>query len=79
MFSGSDLKLEDVDGTGLALFSKSRGRGKDGTLALTMSGLSQQFTDQIFVRFLAIEEKKRGQRRSNEFAAASAGSSSAGC
>lgn len=67
------LRLEDADGTVLALFTRSHGVSKVGTLTLTVPGLSQEFTDQIFVSFMAVAEKQRRQRQRGA-AAAAAGS-----
>ncbi|KAF2708381.1 hypothetical protein K504DRAFT_468726 [Pleomassaria siparia CBS 279.74] len=58
------LKLEDSEKNVLAVFKRSSGsRTKDGTLEIKVSGLEQEFTDQIFVSYLAVSEKLRRQRQ----------------
>jgi hypothetical protein len=69
---GGNLKLEDAKGTVLALFArKSSLSSKDGIVTLTVSNISQQLMDQIFVTFMAVEELMRRQRQAAAAAAAS--------
>lgn len=71
---GGNLKLEDSNGQVLALFARSSSTRKGGTLTIVMSGLQQQFLDQIFVSFMAIEEKQRRTRANAAGAGAAAAS-----
>ncbi|KAF2114659.1 hypothetical protein BDV96DRAFT_577179 [Lophiotrema nucula] len=72
---GGGPKMLDSSGQELAFFDRSRGVSKAGTLTLLVSGLEQQFMDQIFVSFMAVEEQLRRQRRA---AAAGAAGGAAG-
>lgn len=68
---GGHLKLVDEQGQVLATFTRSAKSKMDGTVRIEVGGLRQEFLDQIFVSFMAVDEK---QRKSREAAAAAAAS-----
>ena len=79
--AGGNLKLEDSKGTTLALYARKAGWSSNGigVLTLTVSGLPPQLQDQIFVTFIAIEERRRRQRQAGAASAGASAGAAGGC